>query len=204
MHPSSAGSPATRFPTRLYRAVAVLVAVFVAVSCEGAYVISRVAPNEIRASASFICRIFQEEGYFESDPAVLAQHTDETEVLLTDNIVKFPSKVPGFHCAVFKAQRNDKFVGLAQVLTDNSSPRRAVLQNLGVSRAYRRLGLGKLLVDACEKAVASEFSGESQLWLNVEDDNDAAISFYLSLGYVSADGDSGGGFGSRMFVKKLA
>ena len=172
------------------------------VSCEAAYVISRVAPNEIRASASFICRIFQEEEYFDSSPAVLAQHTDETEVLLTDHILNYPSTVPGFHCAVFKAQRNnDKIVGLAQVLTDNSSPRKAVLQNLGVMRDYRRLGLGKLLVEACEEAVASEFGGLSQLWLNVEDDNHAAISFYLSLGYISADGDSG--FGSRMFVKNL-
>jgi len=59
---------------------------------------------------------------------------------------------------------------------------RPVLTNLSVDMRARRSGVGSKLVEACERVVSREW-GKSEMVLEVEDENKAALSWYQKRGY---------------------
>jgi ribosomal protein S18 acetylase RimI-like enzyme len=60
--------------------------------------------------------------------------------------------------------------------------KRPVLTNLSVRRDARGLGVGSKLLELCEQHIVTEW-GESEVVLEVEDDNDLAKDFYRKRGY---------------------
>jgi ribosomal protein S18 acetylase RimI-like enzyme len=64
----------------------------------------------------------------------------------------------------------------------NWNRKRPVLTNLSVRREERQLGVGSRLLELCEQHVVSEW-GETEVVLEVENDNDRAIDFYRRRGY---------------------
>ena len=167
---------------------------------DAAYQVKRCGGADMRAVSSFLCKSFLDEGVIDNLAGNLERHISETEQQLLKN--QAFNGQDGFRACVFKAVRDKSgLVGAVEIFTDGSSPRRAMLQNLVVASKYRRLGIGSLLVGECCSAVASEW-GMSSLWLNVEDDNEAALKFYKKMGFV-LDDDSSFGFGSRMLRKTL-
>lgn len=167
-----------------------------------AYLIQRFrSPSELLVASNFLCGIFLEEEYINPTPkGNLERHVTETNTLFL-NQVKYQEEVQGFKCEFFKATRSGKMVGFAQLLTDNSPHRKAVIQNLCVSTEYRRLGIGKLMVEQCCLTASTKWSLKD-IFLNVEDDNIKAINFYTSLGF-RKDTTAADGFGSYMMTKPL-
>lgn len=174
---------------------------------DAAYQVKRCGAADMRTVSSFLCKSFMDEGVIDNLPDNLARHIFETE----QQLLKYQAfnGEDGFKTCLFKAVRDKSdLVGAVEIFTDGSSPRRAMLQNLVVALKYRRLGIGALLVGECCSVVASEW-GMKSLWLNVEDDNEAALKFYKKLGFVleddsdSSDSDDSIGFGSKMMRKTL-
>jgi len=68
--------------------------------------------------------------------------------------------------------------------TDNDQ---AYLCNLCVSKQHRRTGMGKALCQLSEQLVVKHW-GRKQMYLHVEDSNDAARTLYTSMGYEETPG----------------
>jgi ribosomal protein S18 acetylase RimI-like enzyme len=75
---------------------------------------------------------------------------------------------------------NGALVGVASIaLQDWNS--RMTLQAIYVDRACRRQGIGRVLIDACLRQAAARHA--RHLWLETQDINCAAITFYEQLGF---------------------
>lgn len=59
---------------------------------------------------------------------------------------------------------------------------RPYLSDLAVRPDYRRQGIAKALVQKCETFVVQDM-GKKDLWIRVEEANEAAVSMYRDLGY---------------------
>ena len=71
---------------------------------------------------------------------------------------------------------------------------RPYLSNLAVDPESRKRGVGRMLVRACEEEVRGWGALEAEpepmrVWLEVSEDNEAAVSFYERLGY-TREGES--------------
>lgn len=62
----------------------------------------------------------------------------------------------------------------------------AYLCNLSIDRAFRRRGLGRIMVQICEKAV-QKYWGKETMYLHVERKNVPAQKLYFALGYSPAE-----------------
>ncbi|MBR7889239.1 peptidase C39 family protein [Marinomonas sp. A79] len=82
--------------------------------------------------------------------------------------------------ALFVAKRGDELLGYA-LLHLRQGTRLARLYSLAVSPSARGLGIGKLLIQACEKKALKQ--GKMLLRLEVSDVNHSAIGLYQKLGY---------------------
>ena len=170
-----------------------------------AYQVQRVVgAREIRAASTFLCNIFQDEGVIDASRANLNRHIEETSALLTQHAEFGSGTVAGFRSCLIKVSRGGgEWVGFGELLTDNATPRRrAVLQNLAVSPKCRRLGLGTLIVEEACRIAGREWNFD-RLRVNVEDDNEAALRFYASLGFEPEHEELFGGFGSTMMSKSV-
>ena len=165
--------------------------------------VTALRPHEMNTAATYLCGIFLEEGYINPGSQNLQKHIALTEKEFEDsqqNALKLDDYRVQFLKIALPTQHQE-WVAFGQVITDNAKPRRAVIQNLCVSRKHRRRGLGKALVERAMSTVKDDWK-HSELWLNVEDDNKKAISFYTKLGF-QKDESEGPGFGSFMMVKRL-
>lgn len=81
---------------------------------------------------------------------------------------------------VLIAAAGAKIAGSALVFLRNGSSR-ARLYSIAIARDCRGMGVGAALLQACEKVARS--SGRQTLYLEVRDDNTAAIRLYESRGY---------------------
>jgi ribosomal protein S18 acetylase RimI-like enzyme len=89
---------------------------------------------------------------------------------------------------LFVAEVEGQIVGLVNVLARDAPsislfvPRRlAIIDNLAVSRGFRRTGIGRALMQEAERWAAVR--GASAVELNVYEFNRGAIAFYQALGY---------------------
>lgn len=64
-------------------------------------------------------------------------------------------------------------------------PFRCYASNIVVKPGFRRRGLGKKLVQQCERV--ARLWGEESIWLHVDSTNDAALALYDALGYQKVD-----------------
>ena len=188
---------------------------YVLSTTEAAYKVMRCELRDARPAARFLCNVFLREGMIDDIRGNLDRHIDETE----EELLKHFSYdgVNGFRCAMYKATFGSELCGFAEVFTDNSSPRLATLRNLSVDAKFRRRGLGSILVEHVCNTVSSEWNTDSadpspkqftHIFLNVEDDNEAAQKFYAALGFerradASEEDSNFGGFGSSMWAKRL-
>ena len=172
--------------------------------------------RDARPAARFLCNVFLREGMIDDIRGNLDRHIDETE----EELLKHFSYdgVNGFRCAMFKVTIGSELCGFAEVFTDNSSPRLATLRNLSVDDKFRRRGLGSILVERVCETVSFEWNLSdlamkspkqfTHIFLNVEDDNEAAQKFYTALGFerradASEEESKFGGFGSSMWARRL-
>ncbi len=81
---------------------------------------------------------------------------------------------------VLIAQSGAKIAGSALVFLRSRS-RRARLYSIAIAHDCRGMGVGAALLRACEKSARD--SGRQTLYLEVRDDNAAAIHLYESRGY---------------------
>lgn len=103
---------------------------------------------------------------------------------------EFESLIADPECAVFLAMEDGAAVGFAQcqlrhdyVEGTDSSPV-GYLEGIFIEAAYRRRGLSKALLSACEgwakEMGCSEFASDCEL------DNEESLAFHLSLGFDEA------------------
>ncbi|NPA85344.1 MAG: ribosomal protein S18-alanine N-acetyltransferase [Crenarchaeota archaeon] len=78
------------------------------------------------------------------------------------------------------AEVGGRVVGYA--LAAKEVGRKLHLLNLAVHPDYRRMGIGKLLLQSLEKLAKRK--GLKEIYLEVEEDNEVAKSLYKKLGYV--------------------
>lgn len=71
--------------------------------------------------------------------------------------------------------------GMIATALDKSRPARAGVFSMWVAPAHRRLGVGRMLMDAVREWARAHDALE--LRLSVTSNNDAAISFYSRLGF---------------------
>jgi len=126
----------------------------------------------------------------------IARETHEHHVALLPDIFRsaevavpveyFAGLVTGDESCIFLAERDGVIVGYATLqsrhaLYDSQVPRTAgFIDNFGIAEACRRMGVGRLLFEACrERATAM---GASSLDLDCWEANQGAIRFYESLG----------------------
>jgi ribosomal protein S18 acetylase RimI-like enzyme len=89
---------------------------------------------------------------------------------------------------VFVAEAAGKVVGFVQVNIRDTPPvpilvprRVATVENLAVTEEFRRMGIGQALMRRAQQW--AEEQGASEIELGVYEFNQAAVSFYHSLGY---------------------
>ena len=85
------------------------------------------------------------------------------------------------HSVAYLAMDGGNAVGIAAGVFDSNDPTSANLMSMWVAPAQRRLGIGRMLVDA----VAAWARGRNMLHLGlmVTSNNDHALQFYQSLGF---------------------
>jgi len=95
------------------------------------------------------------------------------------------------NAALFVAQSDGEIVGLIQILVREAPeipimvPRRyAVINTLAVKRGFRRLGVGRALIERAHRWAQEK--GATQGELSVWEFNGGAIAFYEKLGYRTA------------------
>lgn len=171
--------------------------------------VSIVEHSEMERAARYLCSIFVEEGLINREPkGNLERHVGETlgefsKQLEASRLLKDDFRVENLKVSLpDDTGGGEDWVGFSQVLTDNSLPsRRAVIQNLCVSRRHRRRGVGRALIHHAMATVRDDWQ-KRELFLNVEDDNEKAILFYTSLGFkIFEEGTEG--FGSFMMRREL-
>jgi ribosomal protein S18 acetylase RimI-like enzyme len=93
--------------------------------------------------------------------------------------------------ALYVAEEDGQIVGLVHVLVRQAPdvpilvPRRyAVIENIVVSRAHRRRGIGRALIERAQHWAAEQ--GLTRVELNVWEFNEGAMAFYRELGYTTA------------------
>lgn len=79
------------------------------------------------------------------------------------------------------AKDENKLVGLSCIFLNHDEQYGALLDNLHVHKDYKRLGIGKVLMDKSISAVNDKTSG-SDLYLLVLTQNHGAVRFYESVG----------------------
>jgi len=105
---------------------------------------------------------------------------------------------------VLVARYRRRLVGSALIFLRRRN-RRARLYSIAIDRDSRGLGIGGKLLRAAEKAAAER--GRRWLYLEVRDDNAAAISLYEKRGYVRGETIEGfyeDGADARRYEKKIA
>ncbi|ORX50877.1 acyl-CoA N-acyltransferase [Hesseltinella vesiculosa] len=101
--------------------------------------------------------------------------------------VKYSRSFPSFICvddAV--AYYNDVCVGAVccRLESDEDSDKKKLyIMTLGVLSPYRRLGLGKELLEHILKEVGNKEHDISKVYLHVQINNDAAVEFYKKHGF---------------------
>jgi len=91
-------------------------------------------------------------------------------------LAKYLARNPG---SSFVAMNDkDKLVGVTLAGHDG---RRGYLHHVAVTPEYRRLGLGRALVDACLQALKAEGIEKCHLWVKV--DNTSGKSFWNHIGW---------------------
>jgi ribosomal protein S18 acetylase RimI-like enzyme len=60
---------------------------------------------------------------------------------------------------------------------------RPIIENLAVKKEYRRQGVGKALLDACEQAIQTWIPFHDDICAQVEEGNDKALQFFSNSGY---------------------
>jgi ribosomal protein S18 acetylase RimI-like enzyme len=116
----------------------------------------------------------------ESPTAFSSTYTEEST--LTDaDWLKRAAQWSSAKSVAYLALDNDAAVGIAAGLLDRDDALRADLMSMWVAPTHRRLGIGRLLVDA----IAAWACGQNVLHLKlmVTSNNDRAIQFYHSLGF---------------------
>ena len=128
-------------------------------------------------------------------PTVLrSYHPDDFETLFQIDKVCYPPRIaysrrelraflgdPGAHCLI--AELENKIAGF--IITEASGrPGKAItghIITIDVLEAYRRSGIGTLLLRSAENGLAAR--GANQIELETARDNDAAIAFWQKHGY---------------------
>ena len=92
---------------------------------------------------------------------------------------------------VFVAHAGGEILGFVQIAIRDTPPipilvprRIAAVENLAVRSAFRRMGIGRALMRQAERW--AEELGATEIELNVYEFNQAAFSFYRSLGYTTS------------------
>ncbi len=85
---------------------------------------------------------------------------------------------------VILAEASSRLIGFILVETIRRS-RTAYVTTLDVHPSARRQGIARTLVSSAEQQAGA--SGATSIHLHVHTDNDAALNFYESLGYVRQD-----------------
>ena len=116
----------------------------------------------------------------ESPTAFSSTYTDESK--LTDmDWVNRASRWNSANSAAYLAMDTGSAVGIAAGVLDRNDPQRADLMSMWVAPTHRRLGIGRMLVNAI--ATWARAQNVLHLWLMVTGNNDRAIEFYRSLGF---------------------
>lgn len=151
-----------------------------------------------------------------SKPAVRIRtaHRDDLDALVdlenrsfvTDRVsrAQYRRHIDGTSVSVLIAEADGRFVGSALVFQRRGS-RRARLYSIAIDHHARGMGVGAALLRAAE-ATARD-NGRDRLYLEVRDDNSAAIGLYESRGYVrgpTLHGFYEDGANARRYEKALA
>ncbi len=76
----------------------------------------------------------------------------------------------------------NRIVGYAIGVIEHVNGKRGHVISIAIHPLYRRMGLGKILMNELEKRLYS--SGAKYIYLEVKETNNVAINLYKSLGYV--------------------
>lgn len=82
---------------------------------------------------------------------------------------------------VYKAVLNDDVFGILVFYANDTQSKKAYISLIGIKKEYRSMGLGKYLMDNCVEI--SKLNGMKSLMLEVDNDNQNAIEFYINQGY---------------------
>lgn len=104
------------------------------------------------------------------------------EFKLTDaDWLKRTSQWSSANSVAYLAMDVGSAVGIAAGVRDSNDPTRTNLMSMWVAPAHRRLGIGRMLVDAV--AAWARAQNMLHLCLMVTSNNDHAMQFYQSLGF---------------------
>ena len=127
-----------------------------------------------------ICKNIRLRALQDSPAAFSATYAEEPK--LTDaDWLKRTSQWSSARSVAYLAMDVGSAVGIAAGVRDRNDPKRANLMSMRVAPAHRRLGIGRMLVDAV--AAWARAQNMLQLALLVTSNNDHAMRFYQSLGF---------------------
>jgi ribosomal-protein-alanine N-acetyltransferase len=130
----------------------------------------------------------------------------ENHSFVTDRVsrAQYRRHIDSASAVVLVAEAEGRFVGSALVFLRQGS-RRARLYSIAIDHESRGMGVGAALLRAAEAAARD--NGRDRLYLEVRDDNAAAIGLYESRGYVrgpTLHGFYEDGAHARRYEKPLA
>ena len=96
------------------------------------------------------------------------------------NLEEYAEKLSEF-AYVYLAKQNNKSVGILIFYANDEESKTAYISLIGVKKGHERKGMGKELLEYCEKI--SRQSSMSRLKLEVDEDNVSAVKFYEKNGF---------------------
>ena len=151
---------------------------------------------ELEEMSSFCIDIFHNKK--EENDSLVSTTLNGLKLAMLHKAQMIDLSVPfnGNRCVfIARAARNNtaaEIIGCCEVIEERiviskqagAVPRvRPIIENLAVKKEYRRQGVGKALLDACEQAIQTWIPFHDDTCAQVEEGNDKALQFFSNNGY---------------------
>jgi ribosomal protein S18 acetylase RimI-like enzyme len=151
---------------------------------------------ELEEMSSFCIDIFHNKK--EENDSLVSTTLNGLKLAMLQKAQMIDLSVPfnGNRCIfIARAARNNtaaEVIGCCEVIEERvvisqqagAVPRvRPIIENLAVKKEYRRQGVGKALLDACEQAMQTWIPFHDDICAQVEEGNDKALQFFSNTGY---------------------
>lgn len=147
--------------------------------------------DDLEEFSTFCIQMFYDNNKRESNSFVSRKWKDlKLAMLQKAQMIDLSVPFNGNRSVFIARACTNEIVGCSEVIEerviisqDRNARVRPIVENLAVKEEYRRQGVGKALLEACEKNVQTWIPLHDHLFAQVEDGNTEARDFFINRGY---------------------